>query len=89
MTEQEIIKLLTESKYIYAKTMPKFPHFYTLRATWESGEQFEEVVQFIRDKGKAERFFSKILIYFYHDGYKYWSMGSPLKDTILINRAKV
>ena len=69
--------------------MASIPHEYTVR-DWKPQEQaeFEEAVIFIRENGVPEQFWRKTFIYFYADGHKYWTMGSPLDQTILINRAK-
>lgn len=50
---------------------------------------FRSFVLFIRENGKAEYFWGKKYIYYYLDGYKYWTMGSPIEQTIILNRAKV
>jgi hypothetical protein len=71
----------------FAKTMPKIPHYYARRSEWGDEKDFEKVVQYIRDNGVAERFFSKSFIYFYMGGWKYWTMGEPLNETQVINRA--
>ncbi|MCX6699334.1 MAG: ADP-ribosylglycohydrolase family protein [Methanomicrobiales archaeon] len=67
--------------------MPKFPHEYTIRE-WQSDHEreFEQAVIIIRELGKEEYFFSKKMIYFSIDGWKYWTMGSPVNETIVINR---
>ena len=84
--------LLKKQHYKFAKTMPQNPHAYTLRKNWEDGELFEAVVQFIRDNGQKEFWgwgrARRPYMYYYFDGYKYWTMGAPLHETILINRAK-
>lgn len=81
-----IDQLLDQAKFVFAKSMPKMPHYYTLKETWDS-EQFEYVVEKIRELGRTERFFRKTYIYYYSGGYKYWTMGSPVSQTRLINRA--
>lgn len=55
----------------------------------ENKKTFRSFVLFIRENGKEERFFSKKYIYYYLDGYKYWTMGNPLEETIILNRAKI
>jgi len=84
----DLIRAVVGAAFQFAKTMPQNPHEYTLRKNWLSGKQFEEVVQYIRDNGVKENFGGRNYIYFYYAGYKYWSMGAPLSQTILINRAK-
>jgi len=70
-----------------AKSGP--PHQYTIRG-WrpELEYDFEKAVITIRANGQPERFYKQTYIYFYLDGLKYWTMGAPLEQTIVINRAK-
>ena len=88
MTREELIRLLESATYKFAKTMPRNPHWYTLRRTWDDDALFDRAVQAIRDLGEKRRFFSKHYIYFDANGYTYWTMGSPINETILINRAE-
>jgi uncharacterized membrane protein YbaN (DUF454 family) len=87
MDESRTKFLLLSAKFVYAKSMPRFPHWYTLRRSWRNAADFEAVVQFIRDHGKPEKFYGRVYLYFYVGKNKYWTMGSPLPETILINRA--
>lgn len=81
--------LIQECDWIFAKTMPQWPHHYTLRKNWTSALDFEEVVQFIRDHGYREKFQRTWYTRLNVNGLKYWSMGAPLPATILINRAVI
>ena len=45
MNLAQVTVLLLAAEFQFAKTMPEFPHHYTLRETWEDGPVFEEVVQ--------------------------------------------
>ena len=83
----DIDTLLKNAKFVFAKSMPKLPHHYTLRETWDSNT-FDYVVQKIRELGVPERFFKKTYIYYYANGYKYWTMGNPINETRIINRGK-
>jgi hypothetical protein len=90
LTFENVAAALTEdADWIYAKTMPQCPHHYTLRKHWTSPHDFEAVVQYIRDYGYPEKFYSKRFIRFDINNRKYWSMGAPLPATILINRADI
>jgi hypothetical protein len=86
---ESIEAILTGQKFTFAKTMANIPHEYTLRKNWASDQDFINVVNFIREHGKEERFFRKTFVYYYCNGYKYWTMGNPMDITRLINRAKV
>ena len=84
--KSKVKDLLENATYRFAKTMPKFPHHYTMKDTWENPLEFEEVVKHIRRYGIKQKFFRTSYIYLYIDKYKYWTMGSPINETILINR---
>ncbi len=83
-----VIENLRNAKYVFAKSMPKIPHEYTTRAMWHNDEAFNLAVKFIQNNGVPEQFWRKIYIYLYLDGYKYWTMGNPVKETNVINRVK-
>lgn len=89
MEEQEAKSLIEAAHWRFAKTMPKNPHEYSHRDKWQNQEKFESLVEYIREYGTPERFWSKTYMYFYYKGWKYWTMGSPIKKTLLINRAKI
>jgi hypothetical protein len=89
--------LLGSQDWIFAKTMPENPHWYTRRSRWRDDNDFVEVVHFIRENGVIERYppvnghdYTVMVI----AGFKYWTMGYPCnpgpyypaRDTILINR---
>jgi len=80
-------KLLLSNEFRFAKTMPQNPHWYTLRKNWDDDQAFAEVVQFIRDHSYTEYFYKKPFKMFLLNGFKYWTMGAPVDQTILINRA--
>ena len=88
-TQKNIKNLFEENQWIFAKTMPETPHFYTLKRTWGDKKQFESVVIYIREHGIKEEFAGKQYIYLYLGEFKYWTMGDDVKDTILINRVSI
>lgn len=87
-TYPQIAEALLNSTFTFAKTMPQIPHFYTLRKDWQQAIPFEDVVQFIRDHGYVQKFGKTPYTYLEVNGLRYWTMGAPLSETILINRAK-
>ena len=80
---------MRNTTFRFAKTMPRCPHHYTLRNTWLNDNDFVDCVQLIRESGYDEAFGGKRIVYLNANGYKYWTMGAPLDETTLINRAKV
>lgn len=87
LTFDQVACALETSEYRYARTMQWCPHWYTLREKWKQPVDFEAVVQYIRDHGYDEQFNRKWFVRMNVNDMKYWSMGSPLHETILINRA--
>lgn len=85
---KEVKNFLVNANWRFAKSMPKTPHHYTRRIEWENEYDFEKTVIFIRNHGIKEKFWRATYIYLYLDDYKYWTMGAPVGETILINRAK-
>jgi hypothetical protein len=63
-------------------------HQYTVRE-WrpENDADFVQFVELIRTFGHPQNFYSKTYIYFVIDELKYWTMGSPMDETVIINRA--
>src|SRR3990167_10813289 len=84
----DVAKILTSIDYTFAKSMPKNPHWYTLKKNWEHKDLFEYIVDYIRGYGHIEFFSKKSYQKIYINEYKYWTMGSPISETILINKAK-
>lgn len=77
--------------WIFAKTYAeKAPHEYTLRHRCpdQLQEEFNWFVQYIRDNGYQEKFWKATYTYLNIDGLKYWTMGNPINETTVINRAK-
>jgi len=82
-------RFIAASRWIFAKTMPQMPHEYTLRRDAGDDAEFERFVVLIREAGVPATFEGREYMYLRVDGYKYWTMGSPVEETILINRAVV
>lgn len=78
-------------RWQFAKTYANtWPHEYTVRG-WrpDIDSEFAWAAQYIRDHGTPEPFFKKIHVYLSLDGWKYWTMGNPIDETTIINRAAI
>lgn len=68
------------------------PHEYVVRK-WETDEQrqaaFDRFVICIRRFGYADSYYRVRHIYWAVDEHKYWTMGWPVPETEVINRARV
>ena len=82
-------KMITRCEWTFAKTMPFAPHEYIVKERCPlSAEEFEYFVNMQREHGIREKWGKYNNPYLYIDDYKYWTMGAPLEDTTVINRAK-
>lgn len=90
MSDDEMLFLndfLTRHEWTYSKSMPKTPHDYIVREEINSDAEFDLAVILIRKYGEAAYFFKKKLVYLLLGDYYYWTMGSPVAETVIINRA--
>lgn len=80
-------EVLEKATWIFAKTMPWLPHWYTLRSEWDDA-LFVEVVTAMRRDGVDELYGKQKKRHrvFLLNGYKYWTMENPVEKTLLINR---
>ena len=84
--EQLVRDFIKKSAWRFAKKMPKWPHWYSVRE-WCNPQEFQWFVRYIRKHGIPKKFFKARHIYYEIDGFRYWTMGAPVKETIIINRA--
>ena len=83
----ELLAFVNEQKWVFAKTMPTWPHEYIVRERVDE-ELFERLVRHIRTHGYEGKFYHKTLTYYDEDGMMYWTMGAPLEETTIINQCK-
>lgn len=89
LTFYEVAEALLAQTYVFAKTMPRFPHHYVVRKNWKHHISFDAVVQHIRDHGYPGRWGGQDYVYFHLNGLRYWTMGAPVDETIILNRAEI
>ena len=91
---ERIGMLLHQQEWIFAKTMPQNPHFYTLRKKWAVDAEFAWTVEQIRLQGYKQKYGGNWYTCLDVNDHFYWTMGWPIlkKDepnaTILINRKR-
>ena len=85
-----VIDCINRNTWYWAKTMPTIPHEYIVRSRCRlSQDEFDKFVLLQRNHGTPKRWGKYNFPYLYIDGYKYWTMGAPINETIIINRQKV
>ena len=75
------------AEWTFAKTMQEWPHEYIVRERVDE-ELFVRLVSHIRANGYEGKFYLKSITYYDNGGLVYWTMGAPLKETIIINRCR-
>lgn len=80
-------EFVVTTKWTFAKTMPEWPHEYIVRSNVDEN-LFVLLVQHIRANGYEGKFYKTAITYFEEDGLVYWTMGSPIEETTIINRCK-
>lgn len=89
MTLEQIKAFINVNTWVFAKSMPTMPHWYIVRDKCTDESLFIEFVLFIRANGIPKKFFRSTYIYYVVDGFEYWTMGSPIEVTKIINRASL
>jgi hypothetical protein len=83
-----LIDFISRCTWTFAKTYADtWPHEYIVRDQVDE-TSFVELVTHIRAHGYEDRFYEKPITYFDNDGMVYWTMGSPIDKTIIINRCR-
>lgn len=67
--------------------MPESPHEYIVRRKVDDDASFDALVRFIRANGEVRTWGRKAYLYWLHEGRYYWTMGWPVDETIIVNRA--
>ena len=94
-TCNDAAEYVTAVRWQFAKTMPQWPHEYTVRA-WrpELVREFEAFARLIRELGVVKPWPREAVRPRYRHTYlllgtwEYWTMGEPLAETTVINRAR-
>jgi hypothetical protein len=96
VTPEEAENYIARVRWQYAKTMPQWPHEYTVR-NWQPDLEAEFVgfAELIRRLGVVKPWPRDSPVPKYHlqylviESWEYWTMGDPIPVTTVINRALV
>jgi hypothetical protein len=92
MNDEEMLKFVSNFNWTFAKTYAdRCPHEYIIKTKIDSVffSAFEDIVDYIRKEGFDANFFQNSYKYYILGENYYWTMGEPIKDTIVLNRAKL
>ena len=79
---------IAKHEWAFAKTMPQWPHWYVVRKNCNDDE-FVTFALYIREKGEIRSWGPYMHTYLDIDGYTYWTIGNPIEETTIINRAEI
>jgi hypothetical protein len=87
--DEKVEKFIDSADWVFAKTYAKTaPHEYAVRdKNPHLEDEFVYFVKFIRKHGYEEMFWNKPYTRYNVGKYKYWTMGNPIDETTIINRA--
>ena len=94
LSTDAVDRFIAEVKWRYAKTMPRWPHWYVMKQ-WnpEREAEFMELVRLVFDEGSDQQWGTgdceRTVRYYYAGDHKYWVMDPTIETTDLINRARV
>ena len=85
---QRLVKNLRSAEFVFAKTYPTMPHYYTVGRKWEDHSEFLWTCHAVKALGKWQYFMSRPRNYFYVDGWQYWIMSDDPNQCQILNRAR-
>lgn len=85
LSHEDLERWAETVKVQFARTMPANPHEYIHRR-WCDSDMFSRVVEFIRANGYSQRYGSSDYTCYDIGSHFYWTMGSPIEETIILNR---
>jgi hypothetical protein len=93
VSQRRFARFVASRNWIYAKSMPEWPHEYTSRPRDPPIQvrRFEWAVLYIKHNGVRMKFkpTGSRCIYFDHVGFRYWTMTGFPPMTRIINRALI
>jgi hypothetical protein len=87
-TVARIAELVAAHPWVFAKSMPDNPHEYSVRKAWAVEADFVWVVEAIRRLGYRLKHNRSWYVVLAVGPHIYWTMGSPIRSTFLINRRR-
>ena len=93
ITHEELFRvaeLIEQHPFQFAKTMPEIPHWYSHKKNWPDPYEYEEVVRLVQTYGynrrwKNRKYYRSLTL----NGHYYWTMGAPVDETTILNRARM
>jgi hypothetical protein len=86
LSEEGVQQWLESQGWHHARSRPDNPHSYCLRRESDDQENFERIVEYIREYGSPYPWWGAVYDQLPLGNYCYWTMGATIENTELINR---
>jgi hypothetical protein len=84
-----IRSIIEAGTWTFASSMPWIPHFYVVRGKTLPYNLFVKLAIWVRHYGYDANHGYGLHRYLDVDGLRYWTMGAPLDETTILNRARI
>ena len=92
LNEDQLRDFINSFTWTFAKTYAKIcPHEYIVKDKIheQHHDSFVNVVRFVREKGFTAYYNNRAGRYYILDDHYYWTMGAPIEETTVLNRARL
>lgn len=91
VSKAEVISIINRFEWRFAKSMPQIPHWYTVKSKYNKrdAEDYEKLYTYIMENHYIRYFYGKPYKYCDIGDYSYWIMTDDIRESIIINRAKI
>lgn len=89
--ESEIKQIIARFNWRFAKSMNDIPHWYIVKNKKDKrdAEDYEKLYMYIFENHYIRYFYGKPYKYCDIGDYSYWIMTDDIRESIIINRAKI
>ena len=90
MDKEKFLSFVAQAEWIFAKSIPNWPHFYIVEENLPDQGAFRASKTFVRDCGYVGKFFDLDVFYFDADGWTYWAspLAKPPESQYMLNKCK-
>lgn len=90
MNEQEFLEFAESVDWLFAKSVPNWPHFYIVENELAHREAFQAAKAFVQNSGRDGKFYDMNVRYLDAGGWTYWAspLAKPFDSQYMLNRCK-
>jgi len=90
MDKEKFLRFVAQAEWIFAKSIPNWPHFYVVEENLPDQAAFRAAKVFVKESGYVGKFFDMDVFYFAADGWTYWAspLANPPESQYMLNKCK-